>query len=579
MKLKKRTLDRARRILCTVLAGVSLCSLLTVGASAAELGKISEIGGDSEIPTVATLENDAKLNALAQQLGTPAEKLRYVRIYYAGNTRNCVDIPADRIHKDGTQGILYEAHFANPNQIFILNPVGTCAYQIICLESGKLLEVRDSDRGDCTPIVQRALHNNPNGKWQLLQNRDGSVSFRNVATGSMLNARGARADSNELIQFHEDGTVGGKFYLKDVSEDEVLCSTAGRYVRILYAANPSKCIDVPAEGIWNNGTQLQLWERSYGNQNQIYEMENTGDGWVVKNHQSCKIVEVRNSSHQNGAEVAQWQWHSAPCSRWDLIANFDGTVSFRNRESMKYLNLCGGGTGKNGQKFIQWFDDNSESMQFRVEVMDAQDVLSAVYEREITASDMEWTAEHPMVPTSNTTGWSMRENGTWYYPAVGQKVLVSVEYLSPAITANMLKERAYSQSTLDDIKAVLTGEANEEVVAAILKELGFKEVPGIGAAMGVLQALMDLRDKAERNRFADAVNFDARGQCSGVILYTYKTVEVTPGWSKVGGRWRAVNRIETVTSVEYGTWTGDNFGEVCSLRIGGTTGTWHYTFK
>ena len=319
MQLKKRTKKRVQRMLCAFLAIVSLCGLLPGEAFAAELGgKISEINTEAEQPSVADLETNTTLNNVAKQLGTPVSRLRFVRIYPACNTRNCMDIPGDRVHKNGTQGILYEAHFANPNQIFILHSVGNGVYQIICLESGKLLVVKDSSRSDCTPIVQRSIHGNSNGKWTMIQNRDGTVSFRNVATGGMLNAKGGRTDSHELVQYHNDGTIANNWYVKDVSEDEVLCSSGGRFVRLLYAINPGKCFDVPAEGVLKNGTQLQLWDCCYGNQNQIHVMENTGFGWVIKNHQSGKVIEVRNSSHQNGAQIAQWDPHDSACARWEM---------------------------------------------------------------------------------------------------------------------------------------------------------------------------------------------------------------------------------------------------------------------
>ena len=37
--------------------------------------------------------------------------------------------------------------------------------------------------------------------------------------------------------------------------------------------------------------------------------------------------------------------------------SFDGTVSFRNRESGKYLNVQGGGDAGNGTKIIQYYGE------------------------------------------------------------------------------------------------------------------------------------------------------------------------------------------------------------------------------
>ena len=140
----------------------------------------------------------------------------------------------------------------------------------------------------------------------------------------------------------------------------------GSFVRIRYSVN-GRYVDVPAEGISNNGTQLQLWDYAPGNANQVYQLIDTGNGWLIVSLQSGKVIEVRNSSHDDCAQVAQWSKHNLACARWDIVKNNDGSVSFRNRESGKYLNVCGGGNAGNGTKMIQYHDDKSAAMRFYIE--------------------------------------------------------------------------------------------------------------------------------------------------------------------------------------------------------------------
>ena len=142
--------------------------------------------------------------------------------------------------------------------------------------------------------------------------------------------------------------------------------TNGTFVRIRYSAN-NRYLDVPAEGISSNGTQLQIWDYAPGNQNQIFQLVDTGNGWHIISLQSGKVVEVRNSSHDDYAHVAQWAQHNLACARWDIIKNRDGSVSFRNRESGKYLNVCGGGNAGNGTKIIQYHNDQTAAMRFYIE--------------------------------------------------------------------------------------------------------------------------------------------------------------------------------------------------------------------
>lgn len=141
---------------------------------------------------------------------------------------------------------------------------------------------------------------------------------------------------------------------------------SGSFVRIRYSVN-NRYLDVPAEGISDNGNQLQIWDYAPGNQNQIFQLTDTGKGWRITSLQSGKVIEVRNSSHNDCAQVAQWDKHSLACARWDIVKNSDGTVSFRNRESGKYLNVYGGGNAGNGTKMIQYHDDNTSAMRFLIE--------------------------------------------------------------------------------------------------------------------------------------------------------------------------------------------------------------------
>lgn len=355
----------------------------------------------------------------------------------------------------------------------------------------------------------------------------------------------------------------------------------GSYVRIRHAGS-GRYLDVPAEGISSSGTQLQIWDYAYSHQNQVFRMIDTGKGWKILSHQSGKCIEVRNSSHDDYAQVAQWDKHDLACARWDIVNNSDGSVSFRNRESGKYLNVCGGGNAPNGTKMIQYHDDGSSAMRFYIEVMGDSDVLSATYVRFINNSDLRWTRYNPFTSNIiNSTKWNKQDGSKYYYPTVGQNVFVSAEYLSPNTVANLLRDKSYSKSTWNQIEDALTGEMTESAISTLLAKLGFSEVPGLGTALGILQALSDSRDAEQWNRFVDAAKIDVQGRCSGVVINTYYTVVENPVWTlipnKIAYGWQYF--IKKTTTVEYKTWTGDNFGSVKKLPVSNTNGTWSYSFK
>lgn len=356
----------------------------------------------------------------------------------------------------------------------------------------------------------------------------------------------------------------------------------GTYVRIRYVGN-SRYVDLPADGITANGTQLQLWDYAYGHQNQVFRLIKSGNYWQIIAWPSGKVIEVRDSSHEDYAAVSQWAAHSLNCAKWSIISNTNGTVSFKNCESGKFLNVSGGGDAQNGTPLIQYHDDGTIAMQFYLEAICLNDVLSATFDRKLTVSSMKWTQFNPVTSyTVNDTGWQIRRNGKLYHPAVGQKVFVSAEYLSPSTVANLIKEKSYSKSTWKEIASALAGDMTEQQIANLLKKLEFGDVPGLGTALGILQVLANSRDAAEWNRFLDATNVDARGHYSGVIVYTYQTIVDVPvrGFAN-NGTTKIVtwHHIRKSTSVEYGTWTGDNFASVTKLPVENARGSWYFMFK
>lgn len=356
----------------------------------------------------------------------------------------------------------------------------------------------------------------------------------------------------------------------------------GGWARIRYACN-GRYLDIPAEGFYNNGTQLQVWDKVYGNQNQIFYFYDTGNGWRISSPLTDKVIEVRNSSHDDYAEVAQWDAHDLACSRWDIIANTDGTVSFRNRESGLYLNVCGGGDAQNGTKIIQYHDDGTIAMKFYLEAMTYGDVLSATFSRNIQNSEIKWTSYRPFGNIINDTGWEYRNNGNYYYPTLNQsRIFSSVEYLSPNTVANLLRDKSYSESTWNKIESALKGDLTEAGIMALLKELEFDDIPGIGTAIGILQILWNSQEAEQWNRFVDSVSINPQGRCSGIIVYTYYNITDVQIWGPLNNgttAWGTTHHIRKIPFVEYKTWTGDNFNEVCNLPVNVASGRWYYYFK
>lgn len=354
------------------------------------------------------------------------------------------------------------------------------------------------------------------------------------------------------------------------------------WARIRYAGN-DRYLDIPYGNFYDNGTQLQLWDKAYGNQNQIFYFHDTGEGWSISSHLTGKVLEVRDSSHDDCAPVAQWDHHELACARWDVIANDDGTASFCNRESGLYLNVCGGGDAQNGTPIIQYHDDASISMRFYIEGMTNTDVLSATFDRYTKVNEVQWTEYNPFANIFNDTGWSYQNNKKYYYPTPNQGLIFdSAEYLSPNTVANILRDKAYHKSTWKQIESALNGELSEVAISELLSSLGFGSIPGLGCALGILQILWDSQNSNKWNEFVDSVQIDKQGRCSGVIIYTYYDITTYSIWGPLNNgstTWGTTWHIRKVPYIEYKTWSGNNFSDVCNLPVNVIDGRWWYYFK
>ena len=357
------------------------------------------------------------------------------------------------------------------------------------------------------------------------------------------------------------------------------------WARIKYAEN-SRYLDIPAESFYDNGTQLQIWDYVYGNQNQIFYFHDTGDGWEISSHLTGKLIRVIDGSHDDYAKIVQDEKKEQECEKWYIIANDDNTVSFLNKESGLYLNVFGGGNAQNGTKMIQYHDDGTIAMRFYLEFMTYNDVLSATFNRTIYANDIEWN-QFPQGPLYgnilNLTGLQYSNREKYYYPTPGQdSILDSIEYLSPNVVANMIKNKSYSKSTWKEIKSAVNGELSESAIASLLSRLGFGDIPGLGCALGILQVLLDSQESSKWNSFVDATQIDAQGRCSGVIVYTYYDIVSYSVWGPLNNgttAWGTTYQIKKVPRVEYYSWTGDNFSDVCNLPQNIINGRWWYYFK
>jgi len=82
--------------------------------------------------------------------------------------------------------------------------------------------------------------------------------------------------------------------------------------------NSGKCLDLPTEGLYNNGTDLQQWTYA-GTTNQKWLITAVDGGYFkVINKQSGKAMDIWLGEQQDGARIVQWDYFANTNQNWAI---------------------------------------------------------------------------------------------------------------------------------------------------------------------------------------------------------------------------------------------------------------------
>lgn len=343
------------------------------------------------------------------------------------------------------------------------------------------------------------------------------------------------------------------------------------YYRIIHIES-GKYVDVKDEST-DNGATLQIWEYAEGNQNQIFYIENKCNGkYAIYANHSQKAIEVRDSSKEDRATVAQWDYVKKTCQQWNIILNFDGSYSFVNVNSGKYLNVEGNET-KNGTRLIQYYSDGTTAEKFKLVKMTSSDIIDAEWK---TSADA-LTYEYFTISSTNnvcTSEFGYIKNGRWYYPSTSKNSLYSVTYIDKDKIIDMVTDSAKK----DTLSTALSNYAKDEAYGKIIDKIA-EYIPGISEVNTYILKPLCLMYKdgknTEWNNFIDAAN-KAMKNGKGIVITT--KLKETPCYTygalnNCSGAFGAYYTYRDTYSFEYKEWSENGVSEIQN------NGKWKYTFK
>ena len=148
------------------------------------------------------------------------------------------------------------------------------------------------------------------------------------------------------------------------------------YYRIFNVA-ADKYIDVYGNSK-SNGEKLHIWQRE-SVQSQIFKFTRNVDGsYTIEANHSGKAVSVKNNSITEWSEIVQLDNQNNTSQKWYIEREGEFTYKIRNANSNLYMSLCYG-NHDNGTAIIQYRDDGTSSIKFKLLKMESNDVKSAIW--------------------------------------------------------------------------------------------------------------------------------------------------------------------------------------------------------
>lgn len=329
------------------------------------------------------------------------------------------------------------------------------------------------------------------------------------------------------------------------------------WYRILHPAS-GKYVDVSNVSM-ENGAYLHLWDKAEGNQNQIFHITRNTDGTyvIIANH-SKKAVEVRNSSMDDYGEVAQWDYGEVSCQQWRIVRNENKTYSFVNANSglnmsvMKPLSESvklpftnepltpdsdtEARKYENGEKLVQYHDEESTDDEFELIKLSENDILMA-----------EWTADPSSIKMDSIkfdsytplllSKYGRYEGDMMYFPSIDNPSVTKITYLNYDAVVDMVSNAAMSDSTVHELQNYIAKNAGrktaESGVKLIAKALfkGTEAASSANLAVSIFWGFCDtfysiasMADNDEWNKFI-STSRDALHLSKGIYITDYISTE------------------------------------------------------
>lgn len=197
-------------------------------------------------------------------------------------------------------------------QQFSIEDLGNGQYRIVNRGSGKVLDVAAWSTANGGNVHQWAWENNANQKWQIIP-----VDADTGLTGqySMRSSFNNRAIDVKDASMANAAPVHTWDYVAAANQHWNLEYTGSGYYKVR-AAHSRQLLDI-GNASTANGANVQQYPEN-GSDAQLFAFLRNGNGYVLRNKNSGKVVDIRDWGNYNGAPLTQYSATDQTNQRWLL---------------------------------------------------------------------------------------------------------------------------------------------------------------------------------------------------------------------------------------------------------------------
>jgi len=232
---------------------------------------------------------------------------------------------------EATGGIVYAAATAA-----IPTSLPTICTISPAVNTNQCLDVCCASLDSGAKVQSYAGNNTPAQRYQIIQNSDGTYTFRNINSGKVLDLRNAQASNNGVVwQYASNGSDAQKWFIYDLGDG----------YKITSKVNQSYCFTI-ANPQAANGTVLQvsLDTDDISQRFVISAITPTlADGnYVINSASGSLVLDISSASSANGARAQFYSANNTLAQRFNITFDINtGYYKIVNIQSNKPLDIAG----------------------------------------------------------------------------------------------------------------------------------------------------------------------------------------------------------------------------------------------